>query len=52
MRGEAATRPAQETSLPRIPAYIRTADDENVLEMALIENSQREDLNSVEVALA
>lgn len=35
-----------------IPAYIRTADDENVMEMALIENIQREDLNSVEIALA
>ena len=34
------------------PAYIRTADDENVMEMALIENIQREDLNSVEIALA
>ena len=35
-----------------IPAYIRTANDENVMEMALIENIQREDLNSVEIALA
>lgn len=35
-----------------IPAYIKTADDENVMEMALIENIQREDLNSIEVALA
>lgn len=35
-----------------IPAYIRTADDENVMEMALIENIQREDLNSLEIALA
>lgn len=35
-----------------IPAYIRTADDENMMEMALIENIQREDLNAVEVALA
>ena len=38
--------------LTTIPAYIRTADDENVMEMALIENIQREDLNSVEIALA
>ena len=38
--------------LTRIPAYIRTADDENVMAMALIENIQREDLNSMEVALA
>ena len=35
-----------------IPAYIRTADDENIMEMALIENIQREDLNSLEIALA
>lgn len=35
-----------------IPAYIKTADDENVMEMALIENIQREDLNSIEIALA
>ena len=38
--------------LETIPAYIRTADDENVMEMALIENIQREDLNAVEIALA
>lgn len=35
-----------------IPAYVRTAEDENVMEMALIENIQREDLNSIEIALA
>lgn len=35
-----------------IPAYVRTAEDEDVMEMALIENIQREDLNSIEVALA
>ena len=38
--------------LKSIPAYIRTADDENVMEMALIENIQREDLISLEIALA
>ena len=38
--------------LHTIPAYIRTADDENIMEMALIENIQREDLNSLEIALA
>ncbi|MEN9919147.1 MAG: hypothetical protein RL662_1583 [Bacteroidota bacterium] len=35
-----------------VPAYVRTADDEDVMEMALIENIQREDLNSIEIALA
>ena len=40
---------AQKTT---IPAYVRTADDENVMEMALIENIQREDLNALEIALA
>ncbi|MDD2525095.1 MAG: ParB/RepB/Spo0J family partition protein [Bacteroidales bacterium] len=35
-----------------IPAYVKTADDESVMEMALIENIQREDLNAIEIALA
>lgn len=38
--------------LPTIPAYIRTAADEEVMEMALIENIQREDLNAIEIALS
>lgn len=50
--GERRFRAAKLAGLQSIPAYIRTADDENVLEMALIENIQREDLNSMEVALA
>lgn len=50
--GERRFRAAQLAGLHTIPAYIRTADDENVMEMALIENIQREDLNSVEIALA
>lgn len=50
--GERRFRAAQLAGLNTIPAYIRTADDENVMEMALIENIQREDLNSVEIALA
>jgi ParB family chromosome partitioning protein len=50
--GERRFRASQLAGLNTIPAYIRTADDENVMEMALIENIQREDLNSVEIALA
>ena len=38
--------------LTAIPAYIRTINDENVMEMALVENIQREDLNAIEIALA
>ena len=38
--------------LTHIPAYVRTVDDENMMEMALIENIQREDLNALEIALA
>lgn len=50
--GERRFRAAGIAGLKSIPAYIRTADDENVMAMALIENIQREDLNSMEVALA
>lgn len=50
--GERRFRASQLAGLETIPAYIRTADDENVMEMALIENIQREDLNAVEIALA
>lgn len=50
--GERRFRASQKAGLKTIPAYIRTADDENVMEMALIENIQREDLNAVEIALA
>ncbi len=50
--GERRFRASQMAGLKSIPAYIRTADDENVMEMALIENIQREDLNSLEIALA
>ena len=38
--------------LTSIPAYVRTADDENMMQMALVENIQREDLNAIEIALA
>lgn len=50
--GERRFRASQLAGLKTIAAYIRTADDENVMEMALIENIQREDLNSLEIALA
>lgn len=50
--GERRWRASQLAGLRTIPAYIRTADDENVMEMALIENIQRQDLNAVEIALA
>ena len=50
--GERRYRASILAGLTAIPAYIRTASDENVMEMALIENIQREDLNSIEIALA
>lgn len=50
--GERRYRASQIAGLETIPAYIRTTGDEEVLEMALIENIQREDLNAIEVALA
>lgn len=49
--GERRYRAAQMAGLTTIPAYIRTADDALVTEMALIENIQREDLNAIEIAL-
>lgn len=50
--GERRWRASQIAGLKAIPAYIRTIDDENVMEMALVENIQREDLNAIEIALA
>lgn len=50
--GERRYRASLKAGLTEIPAYIKTAADENVVEMALIENIQREDLNSIEIALA
>ena len=50
--GERRYRASIKAGLKTVPAYIRTADDENVMEMALVENIQREDLNAVEIALA
>lgn len=50
--GERRWRASQMAGLTAIPAYIRTVQDENVMEMALVENIQREDLNAIEIALA
>ena len=49
--GERRLRAARRAELERVPAYIRTADTEQMLEMALVENVQREELNPVEVAM-
>ncbi len=50
--GERRWRASQIAGLKSIPAYIRTVEDENVMELALVENIQREDLNAIEIALA
>ena len=50
--GERRWRAANMAGLKTIPAYIRTIKDENIMEMALVENIQREDLNAIEIALA
>lgn len=50
--GERRWRASQRCGLTTIPAYIRTVDDENMMEMALVENIQRQDLTALEVALA
>ena len=50
--GERRWRASQRAGLTRIPAYIRTVDDENMMEMALVENIQRQDLSALEIALA
>ncbi len=50
--GERRWRASQMANMESIPAYIRTVDDDQIMEMALVENIQREDLNAIEVALA
>lgn len=50
--GERRTQASKLAGLKSIPAYIRMADDQQMLEMALIENIQRENLNSIEIALS
>lgn len=50
--GERRYQASRIAGLKAIPAYIRSADDQQMLEMALIENIQRENLNAVEIALS
>lgn len=50
--GERRLRAAKLAELNEVPAYVRVANDEQMLEMALIENIQREDLNPIEIALS
>jgi len=50
--GERRWRASQLAGMTSLPAYIRTVDEQNVMEMALVENIQREDLNAIEIALA
>lgn len=50
--GERRWRASQIAGLTTIPAYIKTTDDKLTMEMALVENIQREDLNAIEIALA
>ena len=49
--GERRYRAARLAGLDSVPAYVRTANDSEITEMALIENIQREDLNAIEIAL-
>ncbi len=50
--GERRLRAATLAGLTTIPAYVRTADDQAMLEMALVENIQREDLDAIEIAIS
>ncbi|MBQ6573675.1 MAG: ParB/RepB/Spo0J family partition protein [Bacteroidales bacterium] len=50
--GERRYRASQMAGLEKIPAYVRKTDDQGMLEMAIVENIQREDLDSIEVALS
>lgn len=50
--GERRWRAARMAGMTTLPAYIKTEEDEHVMEMALIENIQREDLNAIEISLA
>jgi len=50
--GERRFRASQMAGLTKIPAYVRIADDQAMLEMALVENIQRQDLDAIEVAIS
>jgi len=50
--GERRLRASKIAGLKRIPAYVRKTDDQGMLEMALVENIQREDLDAIEVAIS
>ncbi len=50
--GERRYKAAQIAGLDEIPSYIRIADDQSMLEMAIIENIQRQDLNAIEIGLS
>jgi ParB family chromosome partitioning protein len=50
--GERRLRAAVKAGLKKVPAYVRKAEDENMLELALVENIQREDLDAIEVAIS
>ncbi|WP_312138812.1 ParB/RepB/Spo0J family partition protein [Sphingobacterium sp.] len=50
--GERRLRASKMAGITEIPAYVRTANDQQMLEMALIENIQRENLNAIEIALS
>nr|MDQ3073741.1 ParB/RepB/Spo0J family partition protein [Bacteroidota bacterium] len=50
--GERRTRAARRLGLKTIPAYVRLANDQGMLEMALIENIHRENLNPIEIAFS
>jgi len=50
--GERRLKAAQKVGLKRIPAYVREAGDDSMLELALVENIQREDLDAIEIAIS
>lgn len=50
--GERRFRASKKAGLKKVPAYIRESDDDKMLELALVENIQREDLDAIEVALS